>query len=362
MMKTNTPNNELLSTCASCGKESRGRAATMCNKCVTSLLMSEPLPSNIMDDSTDNVDSKEIATCTSDNNGSNIATICANCGKEGAEDSMNTCNKCDLVLYCNAACKKKHRSKHKKKCEKQATELHDEQLFKEPPPPEECPICMLPPPLNDNHITGMTFHSCCGKRICNGCIFAMKETGRKNMTLCPFCKTPPPWTEAENVERIKKLMEKGNANAFFTLAGCYSKGISGVPQNWAKANELLLKAGELGSAEAYNDLGYSYYNGDGVAVDMKKAKHYYELAAMGGSVPARYNLGANEYEAGNYQRAYKHCIIAASMGDDDSLKAVKSGYMDGHVTKDQYTNTLREYQKSQDEMKSDMRDKAACIS
>ena len=32
--------------------------------------------------------------------------------------------------------------------------------------------------------------------------------------------------------------------------------------------------------------------------------------------------------------------------------------MAGHVTKEQYANTLREYQKSQDEMKSDARDKA----
>ena len=47
-----------------------------------------------------------------------------------------------------------------------------------------------------------------------------------------------------------------------------------------KANELLLKAGELGCAEAYRNLGMSYNNGLGVEVDKKKAKHYYELAAM----------------------------------------------------------------------------------
>ena len=35
--------------------------------------------------------------------------------------------------------------------------------------------------------------------------------------------------------------------------------------------------------------------------------------------------------------------------------------MAGHVTKEEYAKTLREYQKSQDEMKSDMRDKAAAL-
>ena len=46
----------------------------------------------------------------------NIVSVCANCGKEG-NDINNLCNKCKQVKYCNAACKKKHRSKHKKACE-----------------------------------------------------------------------------------------------------------------------------------------------------------------------------------------------------------------------------------------------------
>ena len=33
--------------------------------------------------------------------------------------------------------------------------------------------------------------------------------------------------------------------------------------------------------------------------------------------------------------------------------------MMGHITKEEYANTLRAYQMSQDEMKSDARDKAA---
>ena len=41
----------------------------------------------------------------------NMLTICANCGKEGTD--RNVCNKCDLAVYCNAACKKKHRSRRR---------------------------------------------------------------------------------------------------------------------------------------------------------------------------------------------------------------------------------------------------------
>ena len=79
---------------------------------------------------------------------------------------------------------------------------------------------------------------------------------------------------------------------------------------------------------------------------------------MNGDVNARRNLGTMEGQAGNYQRAMKHLLISAKSGDDRSLDGVKKGYMSGFVTKEQYTNTLREYQKSQDETKSDARDKA----
>ena len=46
---------------------------------------------------------------------------------------MNICNKCKTVHYCNVACKKKHKSKHKKKCDRRVAELHEEALFSEPP-------------------------------------------------------------------------------------------------------------------------------------------------------------------------------------------------------------------------------------
>ena len=57
----------------------------------------------------------------SDNN-----TTCAACGKEGDGDNMNICNKCKTAKYCNATCKKKHRNKHKKACDKRVAELYEE--------------------------------------------------------------------------------------------------------------------------------------------------------------------------------------------------------------------------------------------
>ena len=123
-------------------------------------------------------------------------------------------------------------------------------------------------------------------------------------------------------------------------------------------NEFFLKAGELGCPVGYYNLGNSYYNGRGVEVDKKKAKHYWGRAAMNGSVLARHNLGCMEVRAGNLIRAYKHFILSARAGDKTSLDQVKAGYMSGHVTKDEYANALRANQLRLNEMKSDDRDKA----
>ena len=51
----------------------------------------------------------------------------------------------------------------------------------------------------------------------------------------------------------------------------------GLPRDQAKANELWLKAGELGCDVAYHNLGNAYNFGSAVTIDKKKAKQYYEL-------------------------------------------------------------------------------------
>ena len=73
--------------------------------------------SNTMSNDDDAKEAEHI-TCTDKMKNLNInkcteeVEVCANCGKEGSD--LNICNKCKSIKYCNAACKKKHRSKHKK--------------------------------------------------------------------------------------------------------------------------------------------------------------------------------------------------------------------------------------------------------
>ena len=285
---------------------------------------------------------------TDDNN-----DTCANCGKEGS--NLNTCNRCKLVKYCNAACKKKHRSKHKKKCDRRAAELQDEALFKQPPQEkDECPICFLRSPLMR---TGSRYQSCCGKIICSGCIHAVVITTGKNM--CPFCRALAPKSDEEVIKRMQKRVEMGDAEAIRNLGGYYVEGIYGLPQDWGRSLELWHRAAELGYTTAYHSIGLCYYEGRGVERDEMKAKHYWELAAMGGNTSARYNLGIFEERAENYNRALKHYMISVGSGSNDSLKRIKQMFSNGHATKDDYSKALLSYQSYLGEIKSDQRDKAA---
>ena len=299
-------------------------------------------------------------------------SVCANCGKEGT-DVNNTCNKCKMVKYCNAACKKKHRHKHKKDCEEYcrlaaekhdkelriAAELHDEKLFKQPPPKEDCPLCFVRLPTLG---TGIKYKPCCGKVICSGCSYAPVYDNQGNKVAkrtCPFCRTPPPTDNKEIIERLQKRVEVNDSIAILNQGNYYRDGTNGYPQDYTKALELWHRAAELGYTGAYCRIAYAYSNGEGVDVDKMKAKHHYELAAMGGDEVARSNLGINEAQAGNLDRAIKHWMIAVSIGDAPSLDRIKQLYTNGYATKDDYTKALQFYQAYLGEIKSAQRDKAA---
>ena len=214
---------------------------------------------------------------------------------------------------------------------------------------------MLPLPLEDE---GQQYKPCCGKIICIGCAYAVRAAG-DNRRLCPFCRNPAATSYGEIIESMKERVETGDAVAINELGWYYKRGNYGLRQNHHKAMRLWLRAGELGNARAYCNIGFAYSNGEGVAMDAKKAQYYFELAAMGGDVQARHNLGVLENNADNMDRAVKHWMISAGAGFDESLTAIRDCFLDGHVTKDDFEMALRAHKEAKDEMKSEQREAAA---
>jgi TPR repeat protein len=152
------------------------------------------------------------------------------------------------------------------------------------------------------------------------------------------------------MERVKK-----NDPAAIIDMGKKHKGEG----DFGKAFEYLTKATELGDANAHCLLGGLYYRGEGVVEkDMKKAVCHWEQAAIGGHPSARTCLAIHEKNKGRMERAAKHCIIAANLGCDKSLKAIKVLFMQGIVSKEDYAAALRAYQAAINETKSAERQEA----
>ena len=242
--------------------------------------------------------------------------------------------------------------------------ISDDELFRDPPPKEDCSICMLPMPFA-NELCGVKtiYMPCCGKTLCKGCVIsAEKEMNEGNMKRwCPFCRLILPERKKEFMKRIKKRMDVNDAQAYLQIGLNYYHGLTGLTQDREKALELFNKAAELGSIEAYFNIALTTARGE-VIGSPEKALHYMSVAAIGGHEVARHNLGLKEETSnGSMERAMKHYIIAARCGYDKSLKKVGEGYKAGHVTKDEYANTLRAYQATVNQMKSKERDNALLV-
>ena len=99
-----------------------------------------------------------------------------------------------------------------------------------------------------------------------------------------------------------------------------------------------------------------YQKGQGVEKDDKKSLYHLEEAAIGGYPGARFHLGQFEEKKGGYERAAKHWIIAANLGDDDSMQQLKEFYKEGKVSKEDFASVLRAHKAAVDATKSPQRE------
>ena len=282
-------------------------------------------------------------------------SCCASCGIAGIDDiKLMPCDDCDLVRYCSDECKENHKSEHEEDCKKRAAELRDDLLFKQPEGSYlgDCPICTLPLSLDKSKSIN---YECCNEVICRGCEYA---NDRREMELrlapsCPFCRQALPDTEEEyDKQRMKRIEANDPAASRQQGHLLYNKG------DYSSAFEYWTKAATLGDAEAHYQVSVMYHHGLGVEQNKEKEIDHLEKAAIVGHPDARYNLGCHENNNGNIERAVKHWIIAATQGEDDSIKALMDAFKKGHVEKEDLATTLRAHQAAVDATNSPQREEA----
>eukprot|EP00985_Skeletonema_marinoi_P012309 scaffold5908_cov152-Skeletonema_marinoi.AAC.17 len=290
-----------------------------------------------------------------DNIMSNISVCSASCGiAEVDEVKLKECADCDLVRYCSDACQIDHKSQHEEDCKKRVAEIRDELLFRQPESSYlgDCPICCLPLPLDESK---SSLYSCCSKVICDGCNHAnkMREVEASLQNKCPFCREPIPSTdEGFDNQRMKRV--EANDPVALRREGVvhYHKG------DYIKEFNYHTRAAELGNVEAHYRLAVLYDEGHGVEKDRGKEIYHLEEAAIGGHPDARFNLGCEEEESGNIEKAVKHWIISANLGDDGSIKELMEKFKEGFVSKDDLAAALRAHQAVVDATKSPHREAA----
>ena len=294
-----------------------------------------------------------------------VSDNCANCGKtrnEAEGVNIKKCSSCFLVKYCGRECQRMHWSQHKPACKKRAAELHDETLFGEGLTyfEEDCPICMVQLPLDP---IDYVVKPCCSKKICDGCMLSSEKRGMDEV--CPFCKQATPETDAQIIAAAEARVAAKDYETMGVVGETLLRGRYGLVQDVPRALKLLNEAAKHGVVKSHNSLGAIYCQGmGGVARDHKKAMLHFELAARKGHPKARHNLGLLEENAGKYDRALKHYMIAANMGNDLSLQSIKRMFENGQAVKADYGAALKGYQKAVEELSSPDRKEAklhSCI-
>eukprot|EP00984_Skeletonema_dohrnii_P002098 scaffold699_cov103-Skeletonema_dohrnii-CCMP3373.AAC.3 len=291
----------------------------------------------------------------SEEQAADMMMCCASCGTAEVDGiKLKTCTACKSVRYCSVKCQREHRPQHKRACKKRAAELRDEILFRQPESSYlgDCPICCLPISLDKTESTMM---SCCSKVICNGCVHSndMRMCRESLASTCPFCRHLDPESQDEVEKNIMKRMELNDPAA--TLQMSLHRDSAG---DYDDAFRYAKKAAELGDVGAHHQLAIFYHEGQCVEKDVKKEVHHLEQAAIGGHATARFNLGDKELKNGRMDRAIKHWIIAATLGHDASLDALKDYFQSGLVTKEDFASALRAHQTAVEATKSPQREAA----
>ena len=161
--------------------------------------------------------------------------------------------------------------------------------------------------------------------------------------------TNKPAETSHAVKALKIKAEQGDADAEFSLGGCYYEGI-GVTQDKAEAVRWYEKAAEHGIVEAQFMVGLNYWLGMDVKMDEAKGAKWFQKAAEEGEPGAIFYLGGAYYLGKgvkqDYVQSYKWILVFKESGHglipkDMSDAEYKIKELESKLTKEQIAEGKR---------------------
>lgn len=163
------------------------------------------------------------------------------------------------------------------------------------------------------------------------------------------------WEVAHFVE-VEMAAEKGDADAQNELGVMYVQG-QGVAQDYKLATIWLRKAAEQGIAMAQSNLGMMYHDGQGVEQDFQQALIWYRKAAAQGNAVAQLNLGLMYTRGQGVAKDDKQAVDwlhkAAEQGDADAQYALGVMYDNGMGDAKDHKQALAWYRKAAEQGHAD---------
>ena len=242
--------------------------------------------------------------------------------------------------------------------EKLEEEQKDTELFGPLAERNECPLCFVPVSLTDEEDA---YNPCCGKRTCSGCLIAHMKATRNRASIqngslayeycCPFCRSTMMGTaeslgvQRSHIEQAKtRIREKNDIDAMIFLASLYAKGMMGVQEDELASFDLLLRAGEQGSAKALTDIASACYRGTIAKKNVVCAKKLSTIAAKKGWPLAHYQLGVfYKNEKDDVQLQAEHFAYAAKGGHLYSIKICRELCDEGKLSQSEYDSVEQSF-------------------
>ncbi|KAI9335256.1 kinase-like domain-containing protein [Obelidium mucronatum] len=126
-----------------------------------------------------------------------------------------------------------------------------------------------------------------------------------------------PQDYAKAIELLSQAANQGNASAQYELGEMYHQGL-GVAQDYSRAFGYYAQAANQGDAAGQNRLGWMYQHRLGVTQDYSKALEWYTRAANQGHSLGQLNLGSMYYYgygvAQDFAKAFEWFTLAANQG------------------------------------------------